>query len=149
MRVKGLSYLELGTESKKFYVLFTNVSIDDDQKKPLPGLSCLCVTFLDEIFLHECKDGPCKRAQRKAMAHSDLRTSCTVLKWAEQQLKKLNGSKKGVGEKREFRVWEEEGKSRSLGRKIETEIYLFRKEDEKKCTALQISTGSHRLRTPP
>lgn len=83
------------------------------------------------------------------MAHSDLRTGCIVLKRAEQQLKKLNGSKKGVGEKREFRVWEEEGKSCSLGRKIETEIYLFRKEDEKKCTALQISTGSHRLCTPP
>lgn len=51
-------------------------------------------------------------------------------------------------DKREFRVWEEE-KSRSLGRKMEIEIYLFRKEDEKKCAALQISTGSHRLCTPP
>lgn len=58
--------------------------------------------------------------------------------------------RKGVesGEKGEFRVWEEE-KSCSLGRKMEIEIYLFRKEDEKKCAALQISTGSHRLCTPP
>lgn len=34
---QGQPYLELGIESKKFYVLSINVSIDEDQKKTSPG----------------------------------------------------------------------------------------------------------------
>lgn len=44
-------------------------------------------------------------------------------------MKQLNAENK---EKKELRVWEEKRKTISLGKKIEIEIYLFRKEKMKR-----------------